>query len=431
MILRSLCAYYNICQRIKLLANLVLNRIAGVDETCDFVKADFMKMPFPDNSFDAVYAIAATCHAPDAVGCYKEIYRVLKPGQCFAANEWCMTDAFDPDNEEHRKIKAEIELGNGLPDVRLTRQCLEALKQAGFQVVLEKDLAVDSPLSWYLPLDKSQFSLSNFRSTAVGRFITKYMVMALEKVGVAPKGSQRVQAFLEKASDGLVAGGNSTAVTGLNNNEYQIERGKVLNRIAGVDETCDFVKADFMKMPFPDNSFDAVYAIAATCHAPDAVECYKEIYRVLKPGQCFAANEWCMTDAFDPDNEEHRKIKAEIELGNGLPDVRLTRQCLEALKQAGFEVVSEKDLAVDSPLSWYLPLDKSQFSLNNFRSTAVGRFITKYTVMALEKVGVAPKGSQRVQAFLEKASDGLVAGGKKEIFTAVYFFLARKPHLDD
>lgn len=31
------------------------------------MQADFMKMPFPDNSFDAVYAIEATCHAPDAV----------------------------------------------------------------------------------------------------------------------------------------------------------------------------------------------------------------------------------------------------------------------------------------------------------------------------------------------------------------------------
>ncbi|XP_022865523.1 cycloartenol-C-24-methyltransferase-like [Olea europaea var. sylvestris] len=138
-----------------------------------------------------------------------------------------------------------------------------------------------------------------------------------------------------------------------------------------------------------------------------------------------------MTDAFDPSNEEHQKIKAEIELGNGLPDVRLTRQCLEALEQAGFEVVWEKDLAVDSPLSWYLPLDKSRFSLSNFRSTAVGRIITKYMVMALEKVGLAPKGSQRVQAFSEKAADGLAAGGKKEIMTAVYFFLARKPYLDE
>lgn len=30
-----------------------------------------MKMPFEDASFDAVYEIDATCHAPDQVGCYK------------------------------------------------------------------------------------------------------------------------------------------------------------------------------------------------------------------------------------------------------------------------------------------------------------------------------------------------------------------------
>ncbi|KVH97325.1 Methyltransferase type 11 [Cynara cardunculus var. scolymus] len=220
---------------------------------------------------------------------------------------------------------------------------------------------------------------------------------------------------------------SSTSVMGINNNEYQITRGKVLNRVAGVERTCDFTKADFMKMPFPENNFDAVYAIEATCHAPDAVGCYKEIFRVLKPGQSFAAYEWCMTDAFDPNNQEHQKIKAEIEIGDGLPDIRSTRQCLAALKEAGFEVIWEQDLAKDSPLPWYLPLDTSHFSLSSFRLTAAGRFFTKNMVMALEYIGLAPKGSQRVQSFLEKAAEGLVAGGKKEIFTPLYFFLARKP----
>ncbi|KAJ9685644.1 hypothetical protein PVL29_017613 [Vitis rotundifolia] len=185
-----------------------------------------------------------------------------------------------------------------------------------------------------------------------------------------------------------------------------------------------------MKMPFSDNTFDAVYAIDATCHAPDVLGCYKEIYRVLKPGQCFAAYEWCMTDAFDPNNQEHQKIKAEIEIGDGLPDIRLTTQCLEALKQAGFEVIWEKDLAVGSPLPWYLPIDKSHFSLSSFRVTAVGRFISRNMVRALEFVGLAPKGSQRVQAFLEKAAEALFDGGKKEIFTPIYFLLARKPNSD-
>ncbi|KAK1381313.1 hypothetical protein POM88_028057 [Heracleum sosnowskyi] len=49
---------------------------------------------------------------------------------------------------------------------------------------------------------------------------------------------------------------SATSVTGLNNNEYQITRGKKLNRVAEVDQTCDFVKGNFMKMLFPDNNFE-------------------------------------------------------------------------------------------------------------------------------------------------------------------------------
>ncbi|KAG2668705.1 hypothetical protein I3760_14G004000 [Carya illinoinensis] len=210
-----------------------------------------------------------------------------------------------------------------------------------------------------------------------------------------------------------------TSVTGVNNNEYQISRGKELNRAAGVEKNCDFVKADFMKMPFPDNSYDAVYGIEATCHAPDAYGCYKEIYR------------WCTTDSFNPNNREHQKIKADIEIGDGLPDIRTTGKCLEALKQADFELIWEKDIALDSPLPWYLPLDKNHFSLTNFPATSVGRFVTRNMVRILEFVGLAPKGSQRVQIFLEQAADGLAEGGRRGIFTPMYFFVARKPLSED
>nr|GMD29742.1 cycloartenol-C-24-methyltransferase [Ipomoea batatas] len=155
-----------------------------------------------------------------------------------------------------------------------------------------------------------------------------------------------------------------TKVTGLNNNEYQITRAKVLNREVGLEETCDFVK----------------------------VGCYKEIYRVLKPGQCFVADEWCLTDSYIPDSSEHQKIK----------------------------VVWEKDLAEDSHIPWYLPLDTSHFSVSSFHLTAVGR-------QGLECVGIAPKGSRRVYDFLEISAEGLVAGAKKGIFTPTYFIVVRKP----
>ncbi|CAL5356469.1 unnamed protein product [Camellia sinensis] len=221
---------------------------------------------------------------------------------------------------------------------------------------------------------------------------------------------------------------------GINNNEYQITRGTELNRIVGVDNNCSYVKADFMNMPFSENSFDAIFAIEATCHAPDVVCWQKQqprervrekekkkkmlqsknfwVLTVLKHGQCFAAYEWCITDSFDPNNEEHQRIKGEVELGNGLPDIRSMKQCLEALKLPGFEVIWKKDVASDSSLPWYLPLDKCHFSPSNFRVTAAGRFITRNMVKALEFVGLAPEGSQRVQAFLEKTADALIEGGR-------------------
>jgi sterol 24-C-methyltransferase len=74
---------------------------------------------------------------------------------------------------------------------------------------------------------------------------------------------------------------------GLNNNAYQISRALYHNGRTGrnLDQISRFVKADFMKQPFEDNSFDAVYQIDATCHAPDQVGCYK----VSSEWGCFCA----------------------------------------------------------------------------------------------------------------------------------------------
>jgi len=216
-------------------------------------------------------------------------------------------------------------------------------------------------------------------------------------------------------------------ITGLNNNEYQITRGNTLNAKVGLDKTCDFVKADFMKIPKEPNTFDAVYAIEATCHAPEAKGCYAEILRVLKPGAMFACYEWCMTDAFDPENSEHQKVKKGIEIGNGLPDIRTCKQVDEALRQAGFEIVETEDLCETAQVTWYEELDPSRISLSSFRTTSIGRMITRNMVWALEKAGIAPKGSSEVSSFLETGADALVEGGKRQLFTPMYFCLARKP----
>jgi sterol 24-C-methyltransferase len=53
--------------------------------------------------------------------------------------------------------------------------------------------------------------------------------------------------------------------------------------------------------------------------------------------------------------------------------------------------------------------------------------VTHRLVKNLEWLGLAPKGSLEVATMLERAADGLVAGGKLGIFTPLFFFLARKP----
>jgi len=165
---------------------------------------------------------------------------------------------------------------------------------------------------------------------------------------------------------------------------------------------------------------------------------------VLKPGQYFAVDELCLTERFDPSNSIHRDIKAEIELGCGLPDLRSTRLCIQAMKDAGFEVVFAKDMTEDFPCPWYQKIEPGVLSWTSFFNSGLGKFITQamvynhhihiriYRVLlcliswvtfccvivfyfqtgALEFLRIAPKGSNRMFSTLRKGSHGLVTGSK-------------------
>jgi len=215
-------------------------------------------------------------------------------------------------------------------------------------------------------------------------------------------------------------------IVGLNNNEYQIERGRRLNEQAGLAPLCSFIKADFMKVPEEDGTYDAIYEVEATCHAPDKVGIYSEILRLLKPGQLFAGYEWVVTEKYDPSKPDHVTLKKGIEVGNGLPDLETPAVIVDALKKAGFEVLEAYDLATRSDIPWYTALSPN-VSITGFLHTAFGRWVTGRLVRALEYVKLAPNGTTSVHNMLEQAASDLVAAGQKEIFSPMYFVLARKP----
>jgi sterol 24-C-methyltransferase len=184
-----------------------------------------------------------------------------------------------------------------------------------------------------------------------------------------------------------------------------------------------------MHLEVADGTYDAAYAFEATCHAPDKVGVFKEIYRTLKPGASFAGYEWCMTDAFDPNNAEHQRIKKGIEEGDSLPDIARIPEMLDSLRAAGFEVIESHNAAdvCDPETPWYLPLVGETSSLLAVRRGRVGRFLARRLIRTVEALRIAPKGSAEVSKMLGAAAEALIAGGEAGIFTPNYFFLARRP----
>lgn len=188
-------------------------------------------------------------------------------------------------------------------------------------------------------------------------------------------------------------------------------------------------------MSFPEASFDAVYAIEATVHAPSLEGVYSEIFRSLKPGGIFGVYEWLMTDKYDNDNPRHREIRLGIELGDGIANMVKIDVAIAAMKAAGFELLHHEDLATrPDAIPWYYPISgemKYMASIGDFftlaRMTHVGRGLAHRFVGILERLGLAPGGTQKAADSLAIAADNLVAGAKEELFTPMYLMIGRKP----
>jgi sterol 24-C-methyltransferase len=149
----------------------------------------------------------------------------------------------------------------------------------------------------------------------------------------------------------------------------------------------------------------------------------------LKPGGLFAGYEWVVTPKYDSKNKDHVRIKEGIEVGNGLPTLATPEYVIAALEKAGFEVIefydAERGVHAVNELPWYETLNGS-YSLSGFRMTWLGRNVTHAMVWTLELFRIAPKGSVKVSALLNATAIDLVDGGKLEIFTPSFYFLAKK-----
>ncbi len=227
---------------------------------------------------------------------------------------------------------------------------------------------------------------------------------------------------------GNLARYSGASFVGINNSAYQIERAKLHTRDVG--SLCRFIHGDYMQIPDGDDPYDAAIAIESMPHAPSKTAAFKEIFRVLQPGACFAGYEWCLTENFDPGNAEHQRIKTDIMVGDALPDIASTSEICTAMRRAGFKLLEAYDRAPESDpqTPWYRALQGRDFGLSSIPRTPVGRSLTNLALRVGERLRLFPDGSRAVSTLLNRAADALVEGGKSGVFTPMFFFLARKPH---
>ena len=198
-----------------------LDAKAGTSDMVQYLACNFMNMDaIADETYDRGWAIESTCHAPDKVGAFTEINRVLKPGALFWGQEMCLTERFDPDDPRHQTAKQELMHGIALKDIATTGEVNQALETAGFEVIEGIDRGVveenGTATPWYQPMESRHGTLgSTLHRMPMGRKLLLGGSRLAEIMRVFPKGSADVIRLMDRTADAYVEGGRTGIFTPL------------------------------------------------------------------------------------------------------------------------------------------------------------------------------------------------------------------------
>ena len=153
-------------------------------------------------------------------------------------------------------------------------------------------------------------------------------------------GGANMKRLLKKCPQGIVKGIDYSPVS--------VEKTKKINETAIAEGRCAVLRASVAELPFKSEQFDAVTAFETVYFRPDLPQCFREVYRVLKPGGTFLI---CNESNGDSDKDEKWteiiggitiykdiELKAYLEQA-GFYEVQIHKKkswlCVTALKRGG------------------------------------------------------------------------------------------------
>ena len=92
-------------------------------------------------------------------------------------------------------------------------------------------------------------------------------------------GGANIKRLLKKCPQGVVKGIDYSSVS--------VEKSKRVNEAAVTKGRCDVLRASVTELPFESEQFNAVTAFETVYFWPDLAQCFREVWRVLKPGGTF------------------------------------------------------------------------------------------------------------------------------------------------
>jgi ubiquinone/menaquinone biosynthesis C-methylase UbiE len=86
-------------------------------------------------------------------------------------------------------------------------------------------------------------------------------------------------------------------VVGVSISQRQVERANDRAAAAGLADRLSFQFGDAMDLPFPDESFDLVWALESLHHMPDRWQVIRQAARILRPGGMMAIGDFLLSTA--------------------------------------------------------------------------------------------------------------------------------------
>ena len=150
--------------------------------------------------------------------------------------------------------------------------------------------------------------------------------------------------------------------TGITLSPVQAKRATERAKTAGLESNVNFLVADALNMPFPDESFDLVWSLESGEHMPDKIKFLQECCRVLKPGGTLILATWCHRPLGETKGEltdAERRELAEIYRVYALPYVISLPEYEEIVRSLPFTSIRSADWSKAVAPFWDVVIDSA------------------------------------------------------------------------